>query len=107
MTTMDLTAFCLFFPKMNFYRPSAGGRAADSDLGAVFDPGLPVRTEMVDDFGECPEADVGQYVVGGTVAEVDERCQQMVDEAEFVFHTGTHGPVAGTRREHGLVPLVP
>lgn len=73
---------------------------------------------MVDDFSECPEADVGrdgatapcqqrpyftdyareggavdaepagQYVVGGTVAEVDEDCQQAVDEDELAFRTG-------------------
>lgn len=76
------------------------------DLGAIHESGLSSRTEMVDAFGERPEADAGrddgaadaapavQRVVGGTVAEEDECGQQKVDEDKPVLRS----PLPARRR---------
>ncbi|MDQ1034332.1 hypothetical protein QFZ75_000748 [Streptomyces sp. V3I8] len=113
------------------------GRVADPDFGPVDDPGLPACAEMIDDFGERKQPDVGgdgaaahrrqrpyfadcardggpvdpepagQHVMGGAMAKVDESGEEPVDEHQLVFRCGAHGPATGTRRETGLVPLVP
>jgi hypothetical protein len=52
VTTTDFTAFCLFLPE-------PCGRAADANLGAVDDAGLPIDAEVFDDFDEPAKADAG------------------------------------------------
>ncbi len=130
---MDLTAFCLFFPEMSFsrsLRPAAGRRTR---IGAVDDPDLSPRTEMVDGLGEGtqPGATVqpraasigrsspnardgavdtepaGQHIVRDAVPQVNEGGQQPVDEDQPVLRTGPDRPAPRALRKQGLVPLVP
>nr|WP_251021590.1 hypothetical protein [Streptomyces sp. ISL-98] len=47
-----------------------------------------------------------QYIMGGTMAEVNEGGQQAVAKDQFVLGPSTYGPTTGPRRECSLVPLV-
>lgn len=132
-----MTAFCLFLPEMNFSRSLAGGGPADPDLGAVDLPGLPAGAEVLDDLGEVSERDtgrdgaaplgeqrphladdtgdrgavdaepVGQHVVSGTVAKVNEGGQEPVDEDQLVLCTGADGPLPRPGLQSRLVMLAP
>ncbi len=114
----------------------AGGAPSDSDLGAVDDAGLSADAEVVDDVGEGAEPDAGgdgaaagceqgphladgpgdrgavnaepagQHVVSGTVAEVDERGQQPVDEDQPVLCPRADRPFPWPGLQSHLVPFM-
>ncbi|MGP3953842.1 hypothetical protein [Streptomyces sp. 7N604] len=73
------------------------GERAQSDVGrdgaAAHRQQGPYFTDGARDGGANAES-AGQYVVGGTVSEVNEGGQQGVDEDQFVLCPGAHGPAA-------------
>ncbi|GAB2910076.1 hypothetical protein GCM10022245_51780 [Streptomyces mayteni] len=111
--------------------------AADTDLGAIDDPGLPAGAEMVNDFCQGPQSDTGadgaptlgerwphladgagdrgavhaeparQYAMRGPVTEMHEGGQEPVDERQSVLRAGTHASLPRLGRHPGLVAFMP
>ncbi len=135
VTTMDLTAFCLFLPETK--RSRSGGRAAAPDLGAVDDAALPGRAEMVHNVGEGPESHVGadgasafreqgphladgpggggavhaepagRHVMSNPMAKMHESGQEPVDEHQPVLRAGSHSTLPRPRGKPVLAPFMP
>lgn len=80
---------------------------AGSDGAAPLGQQRPYFTDRARDGGAIYVEPAGQYVVGGAVAEVNQRGQEPVDEDKLVLGTAADSSAAGTRGECRLVPLVP